>query len=114
MTIRPFSAEHVAPVVQPPHELVQIIFTSGTTGKPKAVATRQCNFVARSVSTAAITGRLRGARVSYTAVPGVGRTTGEVFGTLLNGATLCAFDARSEPLEALAETIRRERISTLR
>jgi acyl-coenzyme A synthetase/AMP-(fatty) acid ligase/thioesterase domain-containing protein/acyl carrier protein len=96
-----------------PHDLVQLIFTSGTTGVPKAVAVRQESFVERSLRAAARTGRVAGERVSYTALPGFARATGEILGSLLNGATLCAFDARGETLDVLASMIERERISTL-
>jgi acyl-coenzyme A synthetase/AMP-(fatty) acid ligase/thioesterase domain-containing protein/acyl carrier protein len=96
-----------------PNELVQLVFTSGTTGKPKAIANRQHGFVERLIQQSKLTGRGVGERVSYTALPGFARATYEIFGSLLNGATLCAFDARSESLDALAELIRRERISTL-
>jgi thioesterase domain-containing protein/phenylacetate-coenzyme A ligase PaaK-like adenylate-forming protein/acyl carrier protein len=96
-----------------PNDLVQLVFTSGTTGTPKAIANRQHGFVERLIKQAALTGRARGERVSYTALPGFARATYEIFGSLLNGATLCAFDARSESLEALGELILRERVSIL-
>jgi amino acid adenylation domain-containing protein len=106
--------EHAVPATdRAPHELVQLVFTSGTTGTPKAIANRQHGFVDRVVRQSALTGRAAGERVSYTALPGFARATYEIFGSLLNGATLCAFDARSESLDALAELIRRERISIL-
>jgi len=97
----------------PPNELVQLVFTSGSTGIPKGVATRQRAFVERSVRASQRTGRGAGERVSYTALPGFARAGSEIFGSLLNGGTLCAFDARTENLDALAEMIERERISTL-
>lgn len=97
----------------PPHPLVQIIFTSGSTGKPKAIATPQRGFVADALLSSARIGRVRGERVSYIGVPGFSRATSAIFGTLLSGGTLCAFDARSESLDALAATIARERITVL-
>jgi amino acid adenylation domain-containing protein len=103
----------VEPITQPPHELVQLVFTSGTTGVPKAVASPQRGFVERMTGSSTRTGRAAGERVSYTAIPGHARASGEIFGSLLNGATLCAFDARSESLDALGDLIARERISTL-
>lgn len=95
------------------NEWVQIVYTSGSTGSPKAVATRQRSFVERIVSQAAVNGRSAGERVSYTALPGFARATYEILGSLLNGATLCAFDARNETLDALAAFIRREQVSIL-
>lgn len=103
----------VAPPVLPAHELVQLIFTSGTTGVPKSVAVRQRSYAERLVRASARNGRAAGERVSYTALPGHARAAGEILGSLLNGATLCAFDARTERLDALAGLIERERISIL-
>ncbi len=102
-----------APPDGPPHELLQVAFTSGTTGAPKGVAIRQRGIVEGHVLAAMRTGRGLGERVSYTAMPGAARARGEILGSLLNGATLCAFDARGERLDALADLIERERISIL-
>ncbi|HEX7149897.1 MAG TPA: non-ribosomal peptide synthetase [Thermoanaerobaculia bacterium] len=97
----------------PPHEYIQLTFTSGTTGKPKGVATKQEGFVERLIAQSQLTGRAAGERVSYTALPGFARATYEIFGSLLNGATLCAFDARNESLDDLADFITRERLTVL-
>jgi amino acid adenylation domain-containing protein len=98
---------------RPPNELVQLLFTSGTTGRPKGVAHRQRGLVERALRQSAVTGREAGQRVSYTALPGFARATYEILGSLLNGATLCAFDARRETLDDLATFIVREQISVL-
>ncbi|HET8797402.1 MAG TPA: AMP-binding protein [Thermoanaerobaculia bacterium] len=95
------------------HDLLQLVFTSGTTGRPKAVIQPQRGIVARILAQSSVTGRTAGARVSYTALPGFARATFEILGTLLTGATLCAWDARSEPMDALAGFIARERVSVL-
>lgn len=104
-----------ASAVPSPHarELSHLLFTSGTTGVPKAVAVEQRAVVDRAAAAAQRTGRGAGSRVSYTALPGYARATSEVFGSLLSGATLVAFDARSQTFEELAATIEHERISTL-
>lgn len=102
-----------APPEQPLNEFVFVIFTSGTTGKPKGVLTPQHGFVRRTVRGSVRNGRLRGERLLYTALPGFARATNTVFGALLMGATLCAFDARGEDLNALASWIARQRITFL-
>lgn len=96
-----------------PNELLQLLFTSGTTGAPKAVAYKQAGIVERMHMQSRVTGRQPGERVSYTALPGFARATYEILGSLLNGATLCAYDARHESLDDLADFITRERISIL-
>ncbi|HEX7828436.1 MAG TPA: AMP-binding protein [Thermoanaerobaculia bacterium] len=109
----PLANASVEPIAREPHEIVQLIFTSGTTGKPKAVAHKQRGLVERMVAQARVTGREAGQRVSYTALPGFARATYEILGSLMNGATLCAYDARTETLDDLAAFITRERVSIL-
>jgi len=96
-----------------PHPFVYVVYTSGTTGKPKAILTRHEGFVEKTLASAAQVGRRPGARSMYSALPGFTRAAGNVFSSLLGGATMCAFDARNESLDALAEFIVRERISVL-
>ncbi|HEX7808067.1 MAG TPA: AMP-binding protein, partial [Thermoanaerobaculia bacterium] len=109
----PLANASAEPIAREPHEIVQLIFTSGTTGKPKAVAHKQRGLVERMVAQARVTGREAGQRVSYTALPGFARATYEILGSLMNGATLCAYDARTETLDDLAAFITRERVSIL-
>jgi acyl-CoA synthetase (AMP-forming)/AMP-acid ligase II/thioesterase domain-containing protein/acyl carrier protein len=103
------------PVLPPrdPHPLLHIVFTSGTTGKPKAVLTPQEGYVEKALTNGARIGRVRGERCAYTVLPGFTRATNAIFQTLLAGATLCAFEARNDSLVALAESIARERITVL-
>lgn len=96
-----------------PHESMYAIYTSGTTGKPKAVLTPQRRYVEKSLAQRKRWGRAPGENCTYTALPGFTRASNSIFGTLLAGATMCAFDARSESLDALADYIKRERISLL-
>lgn len=112
LPLRDTAPPHALPA-RPPNELVQLLFTSGTTGHPKGVAHRQRGLVERALRQSAVTGREAGQRVSYTALPGFARATYEILGSLLNGATLCAFDARRETLDDLASFIVREQISVL-
>lgn len=101
------------PPERPANPFVYVIYTSGTTGKPKGILSRQHRFVEGTLRQGERWGRKRGERSIYTSLPGFVRAASNIFGTLLCGSTMCAFDARNESLTALAECIRRERISIL-
>jgi amino acid adenylation domain-containing protein len=113
----PIAPLPTGPVSQPPdrpaHPYVYLIYTSGTTGKPKGILSRQERFVDGVLEHGRRWGRSRGERSIFTALPGFIRAASNIFGTLLCGATMCAFDARNESLTALADYIRRERITIL-
>ncbi|MBV8518391.1 MAG: non-ribosomal peptide synthetase [Acidobacteria bacterium] len=113
-TLRPFSRELTAkPPARAPHPFVYVIYTSGTTGKPKGILTSHRRFVEKTTLQSRRWGRAPGERASYTALPGYTRAASNIFGSLLTGSTMCAFDVRSESLTALADYIRRERITLL-
>jgi amino acid adenylation domain-containing protein len=103
----------VPPVQRAPNPLVYVIYTSGTTGRPKGILSKQRGFVDAALEQGIRFGRRPGERSIYTALPGFVRAASNIFGTLLCGATMCAFDARSESLTALADYIRRQRITIL-
>jgi len=109
----PFPRTPVAPPIAPPNDFVHLVFTSGTTGKPKGILTRHTGFVEKTVTSSKNKGFAAGERTLYTALPGFTRAPLNIFGALLTGGTMCAFDARSESLAALAGYIRQERITTL-
>ena len=101
------------PLERPANPFVYVIYTSGTTGRPKGILSKQQGFVDGVLRQGQRWGRKRGERSLYTSLPGFTRAASNIFGTLLCGSTMCAFDARSESLTALADCIRRERISIL-
>jgi amino acid adenylation domain-containing protein len=94
-----------------PHDLLNLVFTSGTTGRPKAIATRQHGFVADAVRRPAR--EAPGSAVMFKTLPGYVRAN-TILGPLLNGSTLVAFDARDESLSALASFIVREKLTSVR
>lgn len=95
-----------------PNPLVNLVFTSGTTGKPKGIVTKQEGFVANLLRSRMYKGIGPGDRVVYRSLPGFTRAN-QIVGGLLAGATLCAMDARNTDLGELSEFIRRERITRL-
>lgn len=101
------------PPERPANPAVYVIYTSGTTGRPKGILSKQDRFVEGILRQGQRWGRKRGERSLYTSLPGFTRAASSIFGTLLCGSTMCAFDARGESLTALANCIRRERISIL-
>jgi amino acid adenylation domain-containing protein len=113
VTIRDLPRDAVPAVRRPPHPLALLTFTSGTTGGPKAVAMAQAAMLRWMLNKTAEFTSSAGERISYIALPGYVRSALRIFRTLIHGATLCGFDARAESLSALAEFIRRERITTL-
>ena len=111
--VRRFPVESVTPPERPPNQWIQVSFTSGTTGAPKAILTPHRGFVEKTLRRAGEMGRGRGERCTWTAVPGYTRAAGGMLNSLLGGATLCAFDARSEGLDRFADYVARERITRL-
>ncbi|HEX7706053.1 MAG TPA: AMP-binding protein [Thermoanaerobaculia bacterium] len=114
LPIRPFD-RNAAPIVvrTPANPLVHVVYTSGTTGKPKAVATPQDGFVPKIVEHAHRFGSAPGVRRSYNVLPGYTRAASTVFQSLMTGSTMCAFDARSGNLAALADAIAAQRVELL-
>ena len=98
---------------RPANPFVYVIYTSGTTGRPKGILSKLHGFVEGIDRQGKRWGRKRGERGIYTALPGFTRAATNIFGTLLCGSTMCAFDARNESLTALADWIRTARISIL-
>lgn len=109
--IVPLPTEPVAPPQCEPSPFFAVVFTSGTTGIPKAIRVRQHGYAARCVRNAAGTDRGPGTRQGWTAVPGYTRAASGILLALLAGSTLCAFDARRESLDAFASYLVRERIT---
>lgn len=101
----------VSPLQAEPNDYLFAVFTSGTTGMPKAVRIRQPGYVLRR-STGGSVGWYQRERVLYAALPGFARAPFIMVNSLLGGATLCAFDARDESVSALAAFIRSARLTS--
>jgi amino acid adenylation domain-containing protein len=94
-----------------PDAMACIIYTSGSTGQPKGVVTNHRNLLHR-VMVMTNNFRIRADdRLTLMQSYSYGRSIKEVFGALLNGATLCPYDIRTEGLTNLSAWLKREGIT---
>ncbi|MFF1918841.1 amino acid adenylation domain-containing protein, partial [Streptomyces sp. NPDC058239] len=97
-----------APVVRP-HDLAYIMFTSGSTGRPKGVAVTHRNVVA--LVSDQYWGRTAEDRVLVHSSPSFDASTYEVWGGLLNGATLVTSGGVAADIPELARTMAGARVT---
>ena len=100
------------PAVQP-DATVYLCYTSGSTGQPKGVRQTHENllFFADAYAKALAIGPADRLSLVYTL--SFNAANMDVFGGLLHGATLCAYDLRVDGLPRLAEWLDRQRITVL-
>lgn len=94
--------------------LACLIFTSGSTGQPKGVKQTHSNIlqIVRRYTHGLYLGFQD--RVALLSSCSVTASIGTIFGSLLNGATLCALSVKEEGLDKLADWLDAERISVYR
>jgi len=95
----------------PPGAVAYLLYTSGSTGEPKGVAQSHRNVLGHI---RAYTNALRispGDRVALVASYATDAAVMDLFGALLNGASLHLFDVRAEGVERLAPWLRAEAIT---
>jgi acyl-coenzyme A synthetase/AMP-(fatty) acid ligase len=90
-----------------PDNLVNIRYTSGSTGQPKGV-TRDHRNSARSANNTDIS---TSDRLSLLHSLSFGSSTDQLYSSLLNGASLFPFDIKSEGVDGLATWLREEQIT---
>ena len=106
------AARHTLPRVNVDQPLY-LIYTSGSTGQPKGVVQTQRNLLHFADAFAQNIDIAETDRVSLLFTLSFGAANMNVFGGLLNGATLCAYDMRRDGIPSLADWLDRERITVL-
>ncbi len=111
-TLAARGAGAAAPVPDVPADtLLYLGYTSGSTGQPKGVRQTHGNVVAYSDTYAVAMRVAPSARMSLIHTLSFGAAYTDVFGALLQGATLCAYDTRGDGVRDLADWLDRERIA---
>ncbi len=94
-----------------PDDVAYLLYTSGSTGKPKGVIQSHRNVLHHC---RAYTNQLHICledRLSWLAAYGFDAAVMDIFGALLNGATLCPFDVRTNGLDRLPAWVVDQRIT---
>jgi amino acid adenylation domain-containing protein len=96
-----------------PEALAYTLYTSGSTGEPKGVVQSHRNVLWHIRAYAGALQISPADRLSLLASYSFDAAVMDLFGALLNGATLCPFDVRREGTEPLAEWLERAGITIL-
>ncbi len=96
-----------------PDATVYLCYTSGSTGQPKGVRQTHENLLFFADAYATALAIRPGDRLSLLYTLSFNAANMDVFGGLLHGATLCAYDLRLDGLPRLPEWLDRQRITVL-
>jgi amino acid adenylation domain-containing protein len=96
-----------------PDSPAYILYTSGSTGQPKGIFNSHRNLLHQVMSYTNSVNLIQGDRHSLLQSCSFSRTLKEIFGSLLNGATLCMYDIKEDGLAHLADWLIKEKITLL-
>ena len=88
-----------------------LLYTSGSTGEPKAITQSHRNVLHHIASYTNSLHLSAGDRLLLIASLGVDAAVQDIFGALLNGASVCPYDVRRNELGALAQWMAQEEIT---
>jgi amino acid adenylation domain-containing protein len=104
-------SEEDIPMAIAPDALAYIIYTSGSTGEPKGVIQNHRNVLHNIRRHTNSVHYCADDRITLLASCGTGQAVTDIYGALLNGATLCPFGIKEEGLARLATWLREEEIT---
>ena len=96
-----------------PDALAYVLYTSGSTGSPKGVTQSQRGVMFFADAFVRRLSLGEADRLSLLWVTSFAATNMHVYGGLLNGATVCAYDMRRHGVAGLAEWLDRERVTAI-
>lgn len=96
-----------------PDDLLYLFYTSGSTGHPKGVRQSHRNLLFFVDAYAKTLGIDPADRLSLLYTLSFSAANMDIYGALLNGATLCTYDMRRDGVPGLADWLGRSRISVL-
>jgi amino acid adenylation domain-containing protein len=94
-------ADPAAFCARSPHDIAYLLYTSGTTGRPKGVFQCDRNVLNHAASYAASIRLACDDRMTLFSSYGFDAAVMDIFATLLSGATLCIWDVRRDGIEGL-------------
>lgn len=94
-----------------PDSFAYILYTSGSTGKPKGVIQTHRTLLHNIMKYTNGIHISADDRISLTASPGFGASVSDIYGALLNGASLFPFDLKGDGLVRLVDWLKDEQIT---